>query len=75
MNAADTRYMRPCGSSNDDAFATFVTTQNIGRYRTLLATETHPGKREMLLELLANELAKLPELMRRAELIKTTRFL
>ncbi|MEO8321353.1 MAG: hypothetical protein ABJA75_05350 [Bradyrhizobium sp.] len=41
-----------------DPLANFVATQNIVRFRALLAVETHPDKREILIELLAQEEAK-----------------
>lgn len=46
----------------------FVATQNIRHFQRLLKTETHPDKRNILLQLLAVELAKLPRSARRAEL-------
>ena len=36
----------------------FVETQNIARFRALLAVESHPDKRKILIELLAQEEAK-----------------
>ena len=71
MNAVDIRYGQLRGSSNDDALATFVTAQNINLYKTRLATEVRPDQRKRLLELLVNELAKLPEPVRRVELMKS----
>ncbi len=53
----------------------FVTTQNVHHLRTLLKTEAHPDKRSILIELLANELAKLPEPVKRAELLRTAKYL
>lgn len=44
-----------------DAMLDFVANQNIRRYRLLLQEETHPDKRRILLQLLAEEAAKLPE--------------
>ncbi len=58
-----------------DTIDSFVTTQNIRHFRTLLKTETNKDKRGILLELLGNELAKLPEAMKRAELLKTANYL
>ncbi len=58
-----------------DAIDSFVTAQNIHRLRALLKTEAHPDKRNILLESLANELAKLPEPAKRAELLRTAKFL
>ncbi|TPQ37305.1 hypothetical protein C2U70_11320 [Bradyrhizobium guangdongense] len=43
----------------------FVTTQNIRHFQGLLKTEAHPDKRNILLQLLAIELAKLPRSARR----------
>lgn len=54
-----------------DPIESFITAQNISLYRTLLSTEGHPDKRRILLELLANEVAKLPGPVKRAEMIKT----
>lgn len=53
-----------------DSIESFVTAQNIGHFKTLLETETHPDKRGILLQLLANELAKFPEPVKRAEMRK-----
>ncbi len=53
-----------------DPIEGFIVTQNIRHFTTLLKTETHPNKRNILLQLLANELAKLPEPVKRAELRK-----
>ena len=39
-------------------FADFVETENIARYKTLLETETHPDKRQILIRLLADEEVK-----------------
>lgn len=36
----------------------FIETQNISRFKLLLETETHPDKRKILLQLLAEEEAK-----------------
>jgi len=52
----------------------FVTTQNIGLYKKLLKQETHPDKRRILLQLLENEFAKLPEAARRAEMARSAGF-
>ncbi len=41
-----------------DPLANFVETQNIARFRALLAAETHPDKRKVLTELWAQEEAK-----------------
>ncbi len=53
-----------------DAIEYFVTTQNIRHFKTLLKTETHPDKRNILLQLLMSEVTKLPAPAQRAELIK-----
>ncbi len=57
-----------------DAIENFVISQNISNYKAQLSKETHPDKRNVLLQLLENELAKLPPAARRAELNRTTRF-
>ncbi len=49
----------------------FIATQNVDLYKRQLTTEAHPDKRRILLQLLANEIAKLPEPVKRAEMIKT----
>lgn len=54
----------------NDSIQSFVIGHNIDYFKTLLKIETHRDKRKILLQLLANELAKLPELMRRAEMRK-----
>ena len=36
----------------------FIETRNISRFKLLLETETHPDKRKILLQLLAEEEAK-----------------
>ncbi len=58
-----------------NAIDSSVTAQNIRHLRALLKTEAHPDKRSILLESLANELAKLPEPVKRAELLRTARIL
>jgi hypothetical protein len=55
------------------AIESFITAQNISLYRSLLKTETHPGKRRILFQLLENELAKLPEALKRAEMARSAR--
>ena len=57
-----------------NAIETFVTTQNISIYKALLKKETHPDKRRILLRLLENELAKLPEAVKRVERIRAAGF-
>jgi hypothetical protein len=60
------------GSRNmTDAMETYIATQNIARFKTRLREETHPDKRRILLQLLANEVAKHPEAVERAEIIRT----
>jgi hypothetical protein len=54
-----------------DAMETYIATQNIARFKTQLREETHPDKRRILLQLLANEVAKHPEAVERAEIIRT----
>ena len=56
-----------------DAMETFIADQNIMRYRLLLQKETHPDKRRILLQLLADEAEKLPEPIKRAEILRTNR--
>ncbi len=60
--------MQRCDNSHNDALATFVTAQNIELYKARLATEPNLDRRRVLLELLANEFAKLPNTLRRVEL-------
>jgi len=55
-----------------DAMETFIAAQNIARFKALLQKETHLDKRRILLQLLANEAEKLPEPVRRAEIIRTS---
>jgi hypothetical protein len=57
-----------------DMMETFVADQNIMRYKLLLQKETHPDKRRILLQLLADEAEKLPEPIRRAEILRTNQF-
>lgn len=57
-----------------DAIENFVISQNISNYKAQLSKETHPDKRNVLLQLLETELAKLPPAARRAELNRPTRF-
>jgi hypothetical protein len=54
------------------ALEDFITAQNISLYRSLLKTETQPGKRRILLELLETELRKLPEALKRVERARIT---
>ncbi len=54
-----------------DPIESFVNAQNINLYKKLLRTETHPDKRRVLLQLLENEFAKLPETLRCAEMART----
>lgn len=65
MNAVNFPHTQPYESPNADALATFVAAQNINLYQAQLATGTPPDKRKILLELLANECAKLPKSVRR----------
>jgi hypothetical protein len=51
-----------------NAIDSFVSAENVSLYKTLLRKETHPDKRRVLLELLANEFAKLPESVKRLEM-------
>ena len=53
------------------AIEDFITAQNISLYRSLLKTETQPGKRRILLQLLENEMAKLPLALKRGERVRT----
>ena len=54
------------------AIEDFITAQNISLYRSLLTTETQPGKRRILLQLLETELTKLPEALKRIERTRMT---
>ena len=54
------------------AIENFITTQNISLFRSLLRTETQPGKRRVLLQLLETELAKLPKGVKRNEKARIT---
>jgi len=49
-----------------DAMEAYVATQNIARFKAQLREETHPDKRRILLQLLANEVAKHREAVQRA---------
>ena len=53
-----------------DAMETYIATQNIARFKAQLREETHPDKRRILLQLLANEVAKHPDSVERAETIR-----
>lgn len=53
----------------------FQATQDVRQLRELLSREVRPERRSSLIDLLAAELAKLPEPSRRIELIKTARYL
>lgn len=55
------------------AMETFIANQNIMRYKLLMQKETHPDKRRILLQLLADEVEKLPEPIKRAEILRTNR--
>ena len=57
-----------------NAIESFVTSQNISLFKTLLKKEMHPDKRRILLQLLENECAKLPEAEKRAEMARTASF-
>jgi hypothetical protein len=52
-----------------------LATQNVSHFRELLSRERHPERRSKILDLLAAELAKLPEPAQRVELIRTARYL
>lgn len=54
------------------AIESFVTAENITLYKTLLDKETHPDKRRVLLQLLEQEVQKLPGAAKRAQMIGTT---
>jgi hypothetical protein len=56
-----------------DAMETFIADQNIMRYKLLLQEETHPDRRRILLQLLAHETQKLPEPIRRVEILRANR--
>jgi hypothetical protein len=68
------RPLKERGQSMPDMMETFVADQNIMRYKLLLQKETHPDKRRILLQLLADEAEKLPEPIRRAEILRTNQF-
>ncbi len=70
MKATDFPRMQPYDSSSADALASFVTAQNIELYKARLATEANLVRRKVLLELLANEFAKLPKMLRCVEEVK-----
>ncbi|CCE06418.1 hypothetical protein BRAS3843_1720039 [Bradyrhizobium sp. STM 3843] len=70
MKVVDPPNMQSCDGSHVDALATFVTAQNIELYKARLATEANLGRRRVLLELLANEFAKLSKTRRRVEQMK-----
>ena len=53
-----------------DAMEHFIITQNIAHYKMLLERETHPDKRGLLLQLLENEIGKLPSPAKHAEKAK-----
>ena len=57
-----------------NATESFVTAQNISLFKTLLKKETHPDKRRILLQLLENEFANLPEDVKRVEMARTASF-
>ena len=50
---------------------TYIATQNIARFKAQLRKEMHPDKRRILLQLLANEVARHPEAVEAAERIRT----
>ena len=54
-----------------DAMETYIAAQNIARYKAQLREETQPDRRRILLQLLANEVAKHPDAVERAEIIRT----
>ena len=53
-----------------DAMEAYIASQNIARFKALLQEETHPDKRSILLRLLANEVARHPEAVQRAEIVR-----
>ena len=54
-----------------DAMKSFIATQNIINFKRQLQQETHPDRRRILLQLLANEVAEHPEAVERAQVIMT----
>jgi hypothetical protein len=60
------------GYAADDIF---LATQSVSRFRELLSREKHPERRSKILDILAAELAKLPESERRVELFRTAKYL
>ena len=56
-----------------DAMETFIADQNIERYKLLLQEETHPDKRRILSQLLAEEAGRYPDPGKRAAILRTIR--
>ncbi|UFX43139.1 hypothetical protein HAP47_0028495 [Bradyrhizobium sp. 41S5] len=56
-----------------DAMERFIADQNMTRYQLLLQKETHPDRRRMLLQLLADEAKTLPEPIRRVAMLRINR--
>ncbi len=59
------------GERNDhmsDVTENFIITQNIAHYKKLLQKEAHLDKRTTLIQLLENEIGKLPDPVKRAEM-------
>ncbi len=57
-----------------DVTKNFIITQNIAHYRKLLQKEAHPDKRTTLIQLLQNEIGKLPDPVKRAEMGRLSAF-
>ena len=57
-----------------DTMENFIVSQNIEHYRALLQTEAHPDKRNILLNLLAEEIGRLPKPVSRAEIVRAFSF-
>ena len=56
-----------------DAMETYIASQNIARFKAQLREETHAAKREYCCNCLRNEVAKHPDAVERAEIIRTNR--
>jgi hypothetical protein len=52
-----------------DAMESFIAAQNIINFKMQLQKETHSDKRRILVQLLANEVAKHPEALQHAQAV------
>jgi len=57
-----------------DVTENFIITQNIAHYKKLLQREANLDKRTTLIQLLENEIGKLPDPVKRAEMGKLSVF-